>query len=135
MLDAVSQRHLIAATAVVLIAVCLVGILKGQTFNPLFIRRDEAATPGATVPSAGEAQASGQSRTTRQALDAEADTRGLSDRERTILEMICAGQSVKEISEALFLSPSGTRAHLSRIYKKFGVHSHDELMGAIGRVG
>lgn len=49
--------------------------------------------------------------------------------------MLRAGQGVKEISEALFLSPSGTRAHLSRIYKEFGVHSHDELMGAIGRVG
>ena len=70
-----------------------------------------------------------------QALDDEADARGLSNRERTVLEMLRAGQGVKEISEALFLSPSGTRAHLSRIYKKFGVHSHDELMGVIGQIG
>ncbi|WP_100490791.1 response regulator [Mycobacteroides abscessus] len=45
----------------------------------------------------------------------------LSTREREVLRMIAAGQTVPAIARALFLAPSTVKTHVQRLYKKLGV--------------
>ena len=56
-------------------------------------------------------------------LEGLARDRGLSQREATVFQLLVAKKSVAEISEELFISNGAVRAHCSRIYDKFGVHS------------
>lgn len=56
---------------------------------------------------------------------------GLSPREMTVFRLMVEGKMSSQISEELFISNGAVRAHCSRIYEKFGVHSRkdfDELM-------
>lgn len=46
---------------------------------------------------------------------------GLSDREREILEQICAGLTNVEVGKTLFISEKTVRNHLTRIFEKLGV--------------
>ncbi|WP_255793010.1 response regulator [Mycobacteroides abscessus] len=45
----------------------------------------------------------------------------LSTREREVLRMIAAGQTVPAIARALFLAPSTVKIHVQRLYEKLGV--------------
>jgi DNA-binding NarL/FixJ family response regulator len=60
--------------------------------------------------------------TRRTAGDAE-----LSERERSIAELVADGRSNKEVAAALFLSGKTVENNLSRIYAKLGVRSRTEL--------
>jgi DNA-binding NarL/FixJ family response regulator len=55
----------------------------------------------------------------------------LSDRERSIAELVAAGRSNKEVAAALFVSPKTVENNLSRIYAKLGVRSRTELALAL----
>jgi PAS domain S-box-containing protein len=46
----------------------------------------------------------------------------LTEREREILDLICQGQSDKEMSSTLKLSPNTVRNHVSSLYRKIGVN-------------
>jgi HD-GYP domain-containing protein (c-di-GMP phosphodiesterase class II) len=46
---------------------------------------------------------------------------GLSDREVEILRLLARGQSMRQISEALFISQSTVHTHVAHIYEKVGV--------------
>jgi DNA-binding NarL/FixJ family response regulator len=48
---------------------------------------------------------------------------GLSDRERAVLAHLAAGESNKEIAEALMVSPHTVRRHVEHIFTKLGVTS------------
>ena len=52
-------------------------------------------------------------------------------RQWEILTRLVRGQRVQEIADALYLSPSTVRNHLTAIYRKFGVHSQAELLAAL----
>lgn len=45
----------------------------------------------------------------------------LSTREREVLRMIAAGETVPAIARALFLAPSTVKTHVQRLYEKLGV--------------
>jgi DNA-binding NarL/FixJ family response regulator len=51
----------------------------------------------------------------------------LSERERSIAELVAEGRSNKEVAAALFLSGKTVENNLSRIYAKLGVRSRTEL--------
>jgi len=53
---------------------------------------------------------------------------GISPREREVIEQLFAGKSNKEIQEALFISPSTVKNHLTSIYRKIGVDSRARLI-------
>jgi DNA-binding NarL/FixJ family response regulator len=55
----------------------------------------------------------------------------LSERERSIAELVAAGRSNKEVAAALFVSPKTVENNLSRIYAKLGVRSRTELALAL----
>ena len=53
---------------------------------------------------------------------------GLTDRERDVLREMVNGRTQKEISEALFVSPSTVSTHVQHIYAKLHVHSGTEAV-------
>lgn len=58
----------------------------------------------------------------------------LTPRERTVLAHMVAGETNAEISDSLFISRGAVRSHTSRIYEKLGVHSRQELEGAVEEI-
>jgi DNA-binding NarL/FixJ family response regulator len=50
----------------------------------------------------------------------------LTERERSVLALLAAGKSNKEIARALFITPHTAKAHVSRILHKLGVESRTE---------
>ena len=55
----------------------------------------------------------------------------ISPRENEILNLIMKGKSNKEIEDALFISMSTVKTHISNIYKKFAVKNRLELIRLI----
>ena len=60
----------------------------------------------------------------RERLDGIAEAAGLSARETTVFRLLVMGKSA---TEELFISNGAVRAHSSRIYDKFGVHSRKDF--------
>ena len=61
---------------------------------------------------------------------------GLSAREREVVDLLLKGNTLAAISRKLFISENTTRGHMKRIYRKFDVHSRQELIDLIeGRAG
>ncbi len=58
----------------------------------------------------------------------------LSDREREVLELLCAGQSYRTIAGRLFVSPNTVRFYLKNIYKKMNVSSRHEAVAKANRM-
>jgi DNA-binding CsgD family transcriptional regulator len=58
---------------------------------------------------------------------------GFSTRQSEILTRLLRGERVPDIANALYLSPSTVRNHLTAIYRKFGVHSQPELLAKLLR--
>lgn len=56
-----------------------------------------------------------------------AERYGLSQREVSVYLLLLQDKSVNDIASELFIAPSTVRAHISRIYDKFGVHSRQEF--------
>ena len=63
----------------------------------------------------------------RKRLEGIAEKAGLSARETTVFQLLVMGKSANDISEELFISNGAVRAHSSRIYDKFGVHSRKDF--------
>jgi two-component system, NarL family, response regulator LiaR len=66
----------------------------------------------------------------------------LTPREWEVLDLLCAGFSVDEVTDVLVLSSETTRSHLQRAMRKLGVHSRGaaleavrELRASAGNVG
>ena len=51
--------------------------------------------------------------------------------ERRVAEMAAAGQSNKEIAQALFVTAKTVENHLGRVYPKLAIHSRAELAEAL----
>jgi DNA-binding NarL/FixJ family response regulator len=54
-----------------------------------------------------------------------------STRQWEIFTRLVRGERVQDIADALYLSPSTVRNHLTAIYRKFGVHSQAELLAKL----
>jgi DNA-binding NarL/FixJ family response regulator len=77
-----------------------------------------------TVPTPGPT-------TDRHPIAAVPDLSPLTSREREVLDRLRDGERVHTIADALFVSQSTVRNHLSSIFKKVGVHSQAELLGRL----
>jgi DNA-binding CsgD family transcriptional regulator/tetratricopeptide (TPR) repeat protein len=83
-------------------------------------RRARVALEGDSAPTTGES-----------GLDA----LGLTDRERSVLELVAEGCTNREIGEALFMAEKTASVHVSRILAKLGVRSRVEAATAAHRLG
>jgi DNA-binding CsgD family transcriptional regulator/tetratricopeptide (TPR) repeat protein len=90
------------------------------------------------------AEVEGLAKRARVALDAPAaagpedaglDRLGLTDRERTVLELLAEGHTNREIGETLFIAEKTASVHVSRILAKLGVRSRVEAATAAHRLG
>src|SRR3954469_18749156 len=54
----------------------------------------------------------------------------LTPREWEVLDLLCGGFSMEEVTDTLVLSPETVRSHLQRAMRKLGVHSRDAAMDA-----
>lgn len=59
----------------------------------------------------------------------------LTARERQVLQLAADGRSLREIAEALHLSPGTVRSHLQRIHKKLGVRDRASAVAVALRLG
>lgn len=62
---------------------------------------------------------------------AAADSLGLTERERAMVEMISRGLANKEIAAELGISPATVRTHIYNLYRKAGARSRVELLNKI----
>lgn len=60
---------------------------------------------------------------------------GLTPREREVLRLVAAGQSNRQIAEALYISRKTASVHVSNILTKLGVHSRGEAAATARRLG
>jgi DNA-binding NarL/FixJ family response regulator len=60
---------------------------------------------------------------------------GLSDRERSVLELMAGGSTNPEIAEALHLSKHTVKEHTSAVYRKLGVRNRTEAVQRAQRLG
>jgi DNA-binding CsgD family transcriptional regulator len=67
------------------------------------------------------------------ALDKLHDFAELSERQREIVVRLMEGQRVPQIAQAMYLSPSTIRNHLTAVFRRFGVHSQAELIATLSR--
>jgi DNA-binding NarL/FixJ family response regulator len=58
--------------------------------------------------------------------DTSADPRGLTKRQRDVLELLAAGNSDAEIATALCISPKTANTHVGAIMAKLGVHNRTQ---------
>jgi DNA-binding CsgD family transcriptional regulator len=55
----------------------------------------------------------------------------LTHREREVAEVIAYGASYREAADGLFITVKTVEAHLTRVYRKLGVHSKVQLVRAL----
>jgi DNA-binding CsgD family transcriptional regulator len=58
-------------------------------------------------------------------------TDGLTQAQTRVAELVLAGKSNREIASALYMSPRSVEAHLTKIYRHYGVKSRSQLATAL----
>ena len=67
----------------------------------------------------------------RQAVAAISVERGLTEREREVLEYLLGGKTAAGIGDEMGLSANTVRTHTAHVYQKLGVHGKDQLIAAV----
>ncbi len=66
---------------------------------------------------------------------ADSEVATLSTRESEVLQLLCSGQSNKQIARSLQLSENTIKTHLAHVYEKLGVNKRTEAMAVAQRLG
>lgn len=69
-----------------------------------------------------------------QKIDTACEQYRLSPREREVLETLLKGRDAKYIMDKFFISQSTAKTHIYNIYRKFGIHSRQELLDFIEEI-
>jgi DNA-binding NarL/FixJ family response regulator len=68
----------------------------------------------------------------RPRTDARSGPGSLTASERRVADMAAAGETNRDIAQALYVTPKTVEVHLSNAYRKLGVRSRRELPEALG---
>ncbi|MFN8124608.1 MAG: LuxR C-terminal-related transcriptional regulator [Thermoleophilia bacterium] len=98
--------------------------------EPLQRALDLATVSGATAL-AGRARTELQATGVRPRTDALSGAGSLTASERRVAEAAAAGQTNKDIAQALYVTPKTVEVHLSNAYRKLGIRSRRELGAAL----
>ena len=55
----------------------------------------------------------------------------LTEREFEVLKLLLKGKTATTIAESLVVAPGTAKAHISKIYRKLGIHTKGELFNMI----
>jgi DNA-binding NarL/FixJ family response regulator len=91
--------------------------------------------PARRIASAVRAVGLGLTVFTRDDDQDRAGTLGLSQRERSVLELMASGSTNPEIADALHLSKHTIKEHTSAVYRKLGVRNRTEAVQRAQRLG
>jgi DNA-binding NarL/FixJ family response regulator len=91
--------------------------------------------PARRIASAVRAVGIGLTVFTRDDDQDRAGTLGLSQRERSVLELMASGSTNPEIADALHLSKHTIKEHTSAVYRKLGVRNRTEAVQRAQRLG
>lgn len=122
-----SPTPLAAIVALIVFAIVAYILLARKSLD--FTATIQAITPVAplvTVPTAAGAQQSLEDR-----CAALAAASGLTAREAEVFGYLARGRNVRFIEEELVVSYNTVKTHVSHIYGKLGVHSHQELIDLV----
>jgi DNA-binding CsgD family transcriptional regulator len=76
-----------------------------------------------------------QARAERARIGGRSRPSGLTPTESQVAALVADGSSNKEVAAALFVTVNTVEAHLSRVYKKLGVRSRNQLARALAEQG
>lgn len=91
----------------------------------------ELATRSEMAPLVEQLRTELQATGVRPRTDALSGVGALTASERRVAEAAAAGQSNKDIAQALYVTPKTIEVHLSNAYRKLGIRSRRELEGAL----
>jgi DNA-binding CsgD family transcriptional regulator len=94
-------------------------------------RAVELATICGAAPLAEQAEAELLATGARPRRIALSGVESLTPSERRVAEMAAEGPSIREIAQALFITPKTVEMHLSRAYRKLGITSRSQLPAAL----
>ncbi|MDR3308215.1 MAG: helix-turn-helix transcriptional regulator, partial [Coriobacteriales bacterium] len=89
-------------------------------------RREGHRLEGADGPGPGPGQLTSVTRI--------AEQNGLSEREADILQLLASGRTMRRIGEDRYLSTSAVKYHTLNLYRRFDVHSREELLLKLGQL-
>lgn len=125
-----TMTSIISACLVFGIVAYVVLVQKSFSFS-LTIQGIQPLTPLATAATGIEADGAQQPLEGRCAAIGTAA--GLTDREQEIFEYLARGRNVRFIQDELTVSYNTVKTHVSHIYAKLDVHSHQELIDLVER--
>lgn len=95
-----------------------------------FARTIDEVAPAAGSPAVPDDGAEASPSRARRCAEL-ADRTGLTDREREVFDLLAYGRNARYIQDALAISYSTAKTHVSHIYRKLGVHSQQELLSLV----
>jgi DNA-binding CsgD family transcriptional regulator len=127
-----SEWHVVAAcisSATVLVLMQV--FIENQTY-PFFDAEpsDEAGANGLASHQAVPLSTKGGSIWKRK-IEAVADGKGLSPRQREVMRLLAKGRDVKYIMNHFVISRATAKTHVYNLYRKLGIHSRQELLNLI----
>lgn len=92
------------------------------------LREDDRRSVSGVRPETPAGPTGGASEGAAPAQPAAPPAEPLSDREISVLKLVAAGRTNREVAEELFVAEGTVKAHLASIYRKLGVHSRAEAV-------
>ena len=115
----------------------LIAVFLGYRLWSYLKRRDGLKRPDAVSGALGTAPPESPSLLaciSAHGLDDELAARGLSERERTVLQGVCAGKTLAALAEELGVSRSTVGTYCTRAYEKLGVDSKEAVQKELARL-
>ncbi len=124
--DAASNQTFTSASLAIIIFVLVIYVVFENGFSFSATVRGITAPPSIVL-----LDDHGQAQSIEQRCGVLGITYDLTDREQEIFELLARGRNIRYIEKELMVSYNTVKTHVSHIYAKLGVHSHQELINLV----